>query len=196
MFLDRWTMPIKPGGMEEVTRLWKAEIERAPLPLRLYTAFYGPIDVLLGDTAAESQEATEKMWADWLARPEAPKFFEQWNRLIAGGGRAELWVERLGTPDVRTKYIERRTMTVRHGHMDEALQLAKAEVERIHNTNAHLFTAVYGTLEICLFDVRENDAQAIDKFWTDWGSTPEAAVFHKKWDQHVVTDKRELWVEQ
>jgi hypothetical protein len=196
MFIDRGTMPIKPGCVEETIRLWKAEIERAPLPLRLYTAFYGPLDVLVGDTAAESQGATEKMWDEWGARPENPKFFEQWNRLIAGGGRAELWVERLGTPDARTKYIERRTITVRHGHMDEVLQLVQAEVERIHNTNAYLFTAVYGTREIYLFDVRENDIQAIDKFWTDWGSTPEAAAFRKKWDQHVVSDKRELWVER
>src|SRR5258707_547222 len=107
MFIDRGTAAIKPGCMEEAIRLWKADIiERAHMPMRLYTAWWGPFDVMVGDTVAESQEAVEKLWADLLARPEHPKFSEQFSRLTAGGGRAELWVERLGTPDARTKYIE------------------------------------------------------------------------------------------
>jgi hypothetical protein len=61
MFLDRWTVPIKPGSMEAAVRLCKAEIERSHMPSsRLYTAFYGPLDVLLGDSTAESQEAVEQ----------------------------------------------------------------------------------------------------------------------------------------
>ena len=97
---------------------------------------------------------------------------------------------------MRTKYIERRTFTIERGRLDEAIQLVKAEVERIHNTNAYLFTAVYGSFDALILDTRDNDAKAIEKWWDEWGATPEAAAFQDKWAPLVVTGKRELWVEK
>ena len=125
-----------------------------------------------------------------LARPETPKFFEQFSRLTAGGGSGELWKEHLGTPDVRTKYIERRTFTIERGHVDEAIQLVQAEFERIHNSNAYLFTAVYGSFDALILDTGDNDAKAIEKWWDEWGATPEAAAFKEKRAPLVVTGKR------
>jgi hypothetical protein len=196
LYLERRTVAIKPGCMDDAIRLCKAEIERTGNPSRLYTAVYGPFDVLLFDTTAESQAAIEKMWADWLARAETPQVLEQWHRLIAGGGMNELWMEQLGTPDVRAKYVERRTYTVLHGHIDEVLRLLKAEAERVHVTMAYVYTAVYGNSDIYLVDVHATDTQAVEKFWNDWVATPGVAAFYEQWSPHVVTGKRELWVEQ
>ena len=196
MFLERRAFVIKPGCMEAAIGLCKADIENKGVHMRLYTAAYGPFSTLLADTAAESQAGIEMFWADWFANADAPKFLAQWSALEETGGKRELWQEQLGTPDVATKFIERRTFTVKSGRLDDAIRLIKAEVERPpQTTGAYVFTAVYGSFDTLVMDMRADDPGAIEKSWAAWEATPDATAFLEKWSPLILTGKRELWMQ-
>ena len=199
MFLERRTFIVKPDCMDEAIHLIKVEIERAHASMRLYMAVYGPFDVLLADNTAESQEAIEQGWADWGAWPETPKFMQQWYGVDAGGGTRELWQEHLGNPVVSARYVERRTFTVKTGHLDEVVKMIKAEGERpplftpARLGSGYLYTAVYGIFDTCLLDICADDPKAIDEWWHGWAALPSTPSYMEKWSSLVVSGKRELW---
>jgi hypothetical protein len=91
MFINRITYNIKPGAIEEVVKLSKAEIERTESKATVYTAYFGPNDVVVFDFKFESLEANRKFWNDWFASPESDEFMKKFNTLLESGGSNELW---------------------------------------------------------------------------------------------------------
>ena len=92
MYINRRTFKVKHGAMEEAVKLVKAEIERTGWKGTVYTAEFGPFDVMVVDFSTESLEDYEKSSSEWDASPEAAKFFEKWYTLTERGGTNELWV--------------------------------------------------------------------------------------------------------
>ena len=91
MFINRRTNKVKPGAMEELVKLTKAEIERTKSKATVYTAYFGPYDVIVFDFEFESLEAYQKFWDEWFASPEGDRFMEKYNTLVESGGSNELW---------------------------------------------------------------------------------------------------------
>jgi hypothetical protein len=91
MFINRITFKVKPGVMDEVVKLSKAEIERTGSKATVYTPYFGPNDVVVFDFEFESIEASEKYWDEWFASPEGDQFMKKFNTLVESGGSNELW---------------------------------------------------------------------------------------------------------
>ena len=92
MYINRRTFIVKQGAMEEAVKLVKAEIERTASKGTVYTAEFGPFDVMVVDFPVETLVEYQKTWAEWTATPEAAKFFEKWFTLTERGGTNEFWV--------------------------------------------------------------------------------------------------------
>jgi hypothetical protein len=91
MFINRITYKVKPGSIVEVVKLSKAEIERTRSKATVYTAYFGPNDVVVFDFEFESLEAYQKFWNEWFASPEGDEFMKKFNTLVESGGSNELW---------------------------------------------------------------------------------------------------------
>lgn len=91
MFINRITYKVKPGAMDEVVKLSKAEIERTGSKATVYTPYFGTNDVVVFDFKFESLEAYQKFWNEWFASPEADEFMKKFNTLVESGGSNELW---------------------------------------------------------------------------------------------------------
>ena len=93
MIVNRMTFVAKPGGMEDLVAMMKAEIERPndPITFRLYTPRIAPFDFVAVESEFGSLEDYEKFWTDWNARPETAEFMEKFNKLTESGGTNEIW---------------------------------------------------------------------------------------------------------
>ena len=92
MYINRRTFKVKPGAMEEAVKLAKYEIERSESNGIVYTAEFGPFDVMVVDFQFESLAEYQKGWSEWATTPEAVKFLEKWHTLVESGGTNELWL--------------------------------------------------------------------------------------------------------
>ena len=91
MYINRRTNKVKAGCMDEMVKLVKAEIERTESNGTVYTAEFGPFDVMVIDFSFESLTEYHKFWDEWFATPEAAKFMEKWYTLVEPGGTNEFW---------------------------------------------------------------------------------------------------------
>ena len=77
--------------------------------------------------------------------------------------------------------VHRATIKVKVGCMDKIVELTKAEFAR--SGDAHkwrLYTFKLGSYDILAYEVEFEDLAELDKFWTTWYATPEAAEYFKK----------------
>ena len=93
MIVNRRTFNVKPGQMDEIMALVRAETERIGMPpiTRAYRPYIGPFDLLAVEWEFESLAQCDEFWTEWFAAPEADAFMSKFNELIAGGGTNEIW---------------------------------------------------------------------------------------------------------
>jgi len=93
MIVNRRTIVAKPGDMEDLVAMMKAEWERlnVPITFRVYTPSIAPFDFVAAEWEFGSLEDYEKFWTDWFARPETAEFMEKWYKLTESGGTNEIW---------------------------------------------------------------------------------------------------------
>jgi hypothetical protein len=91
MYINRITYKVKRGAIAEMVKLSKVEIERTRSKATVYTAYFGPRDVVVFDFEFESLEAYQKFWNEWVASPEGDEFMKKFNTLLESGGSNELW---------------------------------------------------------------------------------------------------------
>jgi hypothetical protein len=80
MLVERRTHYIKAGRGEEAMELLLAH--DWGVPVRLYQAMTGRMDVLVGEAEWESVEASNQYWERWSAQPAAQTFLEQWRQFV------------------------------------------------------------------------------------------------------------------
>ena len=93
MIVNRRTIVAKPGDMEDLVAMMKAEWERlnVPITFRVYTPRIAPFDFVAIELEFGSLEDYEKFWTDWNGRPETVEFMEKLNKLTESGGTNEIW---------------------------------------------------------------------------------------------------------
>jgi len=97
MLINRRTFNVRPGCMEEIIQLVKdigrdvGSLPSGARETRLSTALFGPFDVLVTEVEFENMEQYQQYWNEAFSHPAATKFFETWDKLIAGGGTNEIW---------------------------------------------------------------------------------------------------------
>ena len=90
MYINRMTINVKPGHMEDVLALLKENREQTGSNQRIYEIYIGKYDQISLEIEAEDMAGYEKGWAEWSARPETPAFREKWLE-YTDGGFEEIW---------------------------------------------------------------------------------------------------------
>ena len=93
MLAYRWTWMVKPGGMEEVLELLRAEAKEfnpGYAKARVYTPDISP-QMLVYELTVENQEACDKFFDEFNATPGAAAFWEKWNELTKRLVVTERW---------------------------------------------------------------------------------------------------------
>jgi len=91
MIVERSTVKVKQGCMEELVALAKSEGEKEGWSCRIYSPNKAPRDTLVVEWEFESLAESEKYWAEWWAKPETAALMEKWYALTERGGNEEIW---------------------------------------------------------------------------------------------------------
>ena len=91
------------------------------------------------------------------------------------------------------KIVNRRTFIAKRGHVDEAVALLKGEeggdiVSRVYRSH-------YGPFDTVALEVEIGSVEAMERGWAEWGATPEAEQFMKRWIE--ITEPggtNEVWI--
>jgi hypothetical protein len=92
----------------------------------------------------------------------------------------------------------RTTWIVKEGHMQEALEVVSAEIERARkkgDPTMRVYTPDIAP-NVLVFEMVSESAEAHDKWWAEYNQTPRAAAFWEKWgevtERSVGTDRWHL----
>ncbi len=93
MIVERFTIPIKPGNLEDALNLLK-EGKKNIWPFfscRIYSPYFSQSDTLVVDNDFEDMAEHEKLWEQLSAKEEWTAFIEKWDELRAGQSTHHIW---------------------------------------------------------------------------------------------------------
>lgn len=90
MLVQRMTVNVEKGRMEDILALLKENRKRSGFDYRLYEIDIGTFDQIALEFEFEDMATREKSWAEWSARPETTAFMEKWLEWTKGGTN-EIW---------------------------------------------------------------------------------------------------------
>lgn len=91
MIVQRMTINVRQGRMQDVLTFLKEDRKRGGYKYRLYESNFGTYNQIAFEFEFEDMAAQEKFWAEWGALPETPAFFERWHELTKSDGTNEIW---------------------------------------------------------------------------------------------------------
>ncbi len=93
MIVNRVTIPVKVGKMQEFLALLAADNQRfkPPHAYRVYTSNIGASDMVCIEWEFESLSEYEPWRENWLPMPDAQAFMQKSNELVEHGGIREIW---------------------------------------------------------------------------------------------------------
>ena len=91
MIVNRLTVSVKQGRMQELVELLKERRKQEGYNVRLYQSHLGTRDQIAYEIEFEDYAAYDKFFAEWYALPDTPAFLEKWNDMTQAGGTNELW---------------------------------------------------------------------------------------------------------
>ena len=93
MIVNRLTIPVKVGKMQEVLALFTEDNQRfkPPHAYRVYTSNIGTSDTVCIEWEFESLSEYEPWRENWLPTPEAQAFMKKMAELVEHGGIREIW---------------------------------------------------------------------------------------------------------
>ena len=91
MIVNRVSVTVKQGRMEELVELLKEGRKQGGYNARLYQSHLGNRDQIAYEFEFEDYAAYDKFWTEWYALPDTPAFLEKWNEITKAGGTNELW---------------------------------------------------------------------------------------------------------
>ena len=90
MIVNRMTVTVKQGHMDELIEHLKEGRKRGGYDFRLYRSSLGTYDQIAYEFEFEDMAAFDKFWTEWNALPETPAFLEKWNDFTKAGGTNEI----------------------------------------------------------------------------------------------------------
>lgn len=89
--------------------------------------------------------------------------------------------------------IQRNTFITKPGCLDDAVELAKAEINR-ENINARVMYPLFGPFDQGAVDFLFHDLAELDMFWKAYLSSEAAAKFLAQWSELItIGGKQEVW---
>ena len=92
MLVERFTWHVKPGCVDEFTKLLDAERQRYDkITARIYTSYIGPNNTVMWEGEFEDEKERQAFWDEWLQQPESQVLMGKMTAFERGGGSHELW---------------------------------------------------------------------------------------------------------
>lgn len=91
MIVERFTIPIKPGKMDEALSMLKDENIFAPFTRRIFSPFISPRDVVVIDLDFEDMAEHDQIWGEVFANKEWDAWLAKWDEIRAGQSSNHLW---------------------------------------------------------------------------------------------------------
>ena len=91
MIVNRLTVTVKQGRMEEFAELLKERRKQGGYNVRLYQSHLGTRDQIAYEFEFEDYAAYDKFFTEWYALPDTPAILEKSNDMTNAGGTNELW---------------------------------------------------------------------------------------------------------
>ena len=93
MIVQRNTVRLQLGKLQEANALVKAELERVRFPnaARVYAPKFGVADMHIGEYEFANLAELEQFWTNWNAQPEAQAFLQKYSELIQPGMVSEVF---------------------------------------------------------------------------------------------------------
>ncbi|MFN2302656.1 MAG: hypothetical protein ACK2TV_02900 [Anaerolineales bacterium] len=91
MIVNRLTVNVKQGRMDELVELLKDARKQGGYHVRFYQSYLGIRDQIAYEFEFEDYAAYDKFFTEWYALPDTPAFLEKWNDMTKAGGTNELW---------------------------------------------------------------------------------------------------------
>ena len=91
--------------------------------------------------------------------------------------------------------VNRRTFVAKKGCLEEAAALMRAEVERTALPNTQrICIPVVAPFDLLVYEAEYENLEEYERLWTEWGASPEAAVFMEKWNALTeIGGTNEIW---
>ena len=91
--------------------------------------------------------------------------------------------------------VDRWTYIAKRGHINEAVALVKTESERYTKPRTYrVLRPNTGSMDTFVMEIEFESMEDRQRFWSEWGATPEAAAFLEKWHNLTETGvNREIW---
>ena len=78
--------------------------------------------------------------------------------------------------------VERLTVLVKRGCMDQVVEMIKAERAKYGNQDRwRLYYSQWGPGDLFVQDFEFENMEECEKFWAEWFARPETSEFFKKW---------------
>ena len=92
--------------------------------------------------------------------------------------------------------VNRRTFTVKVGHMDQLLALMKEAKEQFSGSTRawRNYAPEISPCDVVAFEWEYESLEEYERDWAEWGATPETAAFMEKWNQLTESGgNNEIW---
>jgi hypothetical protein len=93
MIVERFTIPIKPGRMDEALSMLKEEKKNlfASFTIRICSPNISPRDVVVIDLDFADMPEHDKLWGEIFAKKEWGEWQEKWDKIRAGQSANHIW---------------------------------------------------------------------------------------------------------
>ncbi len=90
--------------------------------------------------------------------------------------------------------VDRRTFYLKPEHANTAVQMMVAENHRLGVTQVRFYLSMTGRFNTLVGEWEFENLAAYEKFWKEWGGSPEATVFLEKFRPlNETVGTHELW---
>ena len=90
--------------------------------------------------------------------------------------------------------VQRFNYTAKSGRRMEAVELVRAEMERLGGTH-RIYLGEIGPRNDIAVELEFEGLGEMEAFWSEWFATPESAAFMKKWDDLLEAHRtNEIWI--
>ena len=89
--------------------------------------------------------------------------------------------------------VQRSTLKVKQGRMEEAVALVLAAAERERSAVTRVYTIDIGQRDRLAIEWEFENLAAYEQYWTEWRAKPTYAEFRKKWYEILYGGETEIW---
>ena len=168
--------------------LLQAEASRPEMDSRILTPVFAPLDQFLFEARFDSEDDLNKSWSNWEESGAGPAFRKNFEPLIHGEGRYDVWQihQHAKAPPTGGKFVNWRITCLIPGHKAEVLDLlTKTRGDR--NRYQILIPSQGSIYNIALvFEFDSVDVYLQE--WADWASQKATPAFWETWNRGIDTN--------